>query len=516
MIQRLLRTLIHLKPKQICYQLKNRIIKQSYKEHILDKTVQKIFFEQSIPKYVSVKGNNFTFVNLSTEFKSWNDTQFGMLWAYNLNYMDWLLQEDMSFEEGAKWIDKFVDEINSNKVGLDPYPIALRGINWIKFISKHNDLINDKQLSKWNNSLYSQYKLLERKLEYHLLGNHLLEDIYSIYIASIYFQDKKLFKKSFRLLLKELKEETLNDGAHYEQSPMYHCILLDRLLDCYNISIHNIFYDGQETINNSLKMYTEKMLGHLSAIVYKDKTIPLLNDSANGIAPTSSEIFSYSQHLKLEWDDIKLSDSGYRKLVNNYFESIIDVGNIKATYQPGHTHADTFNFELRVGGVPFIVDTGISTYEKNARRQYERSTAAHNTVSIMGEDSSEVWGGFRVGRRAKVTLLNDTNDSVTALHNGFGKLGTHTRTFTISDDCFEITDNVSTNNSAVSYLHLAPEVEIISYTNELVNTSIGDIFIENAENIEIVECAISNQFNVLIETKCIVLTFSDFIKLKIK
>ena len=49
--------------------------------------------------------------------------------------MDWLQQEDMTYENGAEWIDKFIDELSDNLVGLDPYPIALRGINWIKFIS---------------------------------------------------------------------------------------------------------------------------------------------------------------------------------------------------------------------------------------------------------------------------------------------------------------------------------------------------------------------------------------------
>ena len=39
------------------------------------------------------------------------------------------------------------------------------------------------------------------------------------------------------------------------------------------------------------------------------------------------------------------------------------------------------------------------------RRRYDRSTAAHNTVSIDGTDSSEVWQIFRVGRRAKAYPL---------------------------------------------------------------------------------------------------------------
>ena len=92
------------------------------------------------------------------------------------------------------------------------------------------------------------------------------------------------------------------------------------------------------------------------------------------------------------------------------------------------------HYELRIGGKLFVIDTGISTYEKTARRQYERGTAAHNTVMIGDKNSSEVWGGFRVGRRARVTLLKDSPNEVEAWHDGFGSLGRHRRKFTIDKD----------------------------------------------------------------------------------
>ena len=80
----------------------------------------------------------------------------------------------------------------------------------------------------------------------------------------------------------------------------------------------------------------------------------------------------------------------------------IDFGKIGPSYQPGHAHSDTFNFELIKNGNPFIVDTGVSTYEKNERRQIERSTSSHNTITIGDYEQSEVWGGFRVAKRAKI------------------------------------------------------------------------------------------------------------------
>ena len=510
-------TLKHLKIIQIFYQVKYRLIKYKFNQiEVKINNVTPILHTKSISKGVIYTNNTFIILNITSEFKSWNNTQYGMLWAYNLNYMDWLLQPDMDFEEGAKWINRFIDDVDSNTIGLDPYPIALRGINWIKFISIHFNKLNAEQLKTWNNSLYSQYKLLEKKLEYHLLGNHLLEDAYSLYIASIYFQDEKLYAKSSKLLLRELKEQILNDGSHYEQSPMYHSILLDRLLDCYNISVHNIFFEGQKTINNSLKGYAGRMLGHLSRIVYNDQTIPLLNDSANGITSTPTDLFDYAKRLNIEWSNINLGDSGYRKFVNKHFESIVDIGNIKATYQPGHSHADTFNFELRIDDKPFIIDTGISTYEKNTRRQYERSTVAHNCVSIKGTNSSEVWGGFRVGRRAKVTILESTDSSVTASHDGFGQIGTHSRTFTLSNDWLEISDNISTNNSAISYLHFAPDVSILSYNNRKIVTDNATVNVENAELVEIIKGKVAFEYNNIVDVNIALIHFKISLKFKIR
>ena len=43
-------------------------------------------------------------------------------------------------------------------------------------------------------------------------------------------------RKGKKLLLRELKEQVLNDGMHYERSPMYHLIILERLLDALNFA----------------------------------------------------------------------------------------------------------------------------------------------------------------------------------------------------------------------------------------------------------------------------------------
>ncbi len=80
---------------------------------------------------------------------------------------------------------------------------------------------------------------------------------------------------------------------------------------------------------------------------------------------------------------------------------IIDCGQIGPDYQPGHAHCDTLSYELAIDGRKVVVDSGVCDYELSQERAYARSTKAHNTVIVDGEEQSEMWGAFRVARRAR-------------------------------------------------------------------------------------------------------------------
>lgn len=506
-IGKVIHTLKHLKPRQIGYQLYYRLHKTDFvKEEISD--VISITIAYGVKKQISLIGKDiFNFLNIRFSPSSWNDSSKGMLWAYNLNYMDYLLQPDISKEEGLRLIEKFMQELSTNKVGLDPYPIALRGINWIKWMAANGAELDEEIKKRINDSLYSQYRLLEKKLEWHLMGNHLLEDAYSLTIGAIYFNDSRMWSKASRILLAQLKEQVLDDGAHYEQSPMYHCILLDRLLDVINVSVNNPrFGDSQEVENSVMKGTAEAMLGHLENIVWNDGTIPLLNDSAYGIAPSPEEIRDYAKRLGLSWKPLPLNECGYRKLSNGRIEAVIDTGDITASYQPGHTHADTFNYELRLDGKPFIVDTGISTYDKTARRQYERGTAAHNTVTVEGRDSSEVWGGFRVGNRAKVKIHNESERIVEVSHDGYRPCF-HTRRFEMTDNGFHVRDSLTADRTGVSRIHFAPGVKPVQTGNDTITMEEATIRIEGARNVRISDERVSTEYNRFRDIKVAEITF---------
>ena len=469
------------------YQVKYRLTKPAYKPYDASpfKINDSVFKICPIGKYSCLRDEMFSFLNLEHAFEGWNFTENGMLWAYNQNYFDWINQTSFAKEEGCKWIDKFIEELPCHKVGLDPYPTALRSINWVKFFSNYPDCATETRL----NSLYSQLKLLEKKLEYHLLGNHLLEDAYALYIGAAFFNDGQMLIKASKLLRTQLAEQVLPDGAHFEQSPMYHCILLDRLLDCINIKPESELVD-----------FATKMLGHLESIVWSDNTIPLMNDAANGIAPPPEQIFDYARRLGLRWEAIPLKESGYRKMTSEAMEAIVDVGNITATYQPGHTHADTFNYELRIDGKPFVVDTGISTYNKTERRQLERSTKAHNCIVVDGRNSSEVWGGFRVGKRANVEIAGQARNEVAACHDGFGK--PCKRRFEMTEKGFTIEDWY--DGEAVSYVHLAEDADE------------HRVSVEGAISIDVKPWQYSVKYNEFLNGKVMVIRFNNHIKYTIR
>ena len=490
----LFRTVRHLKPTQVFYQLRCRLVKPTYKALVAPDIDIPRWKAKPIVKYKCCEGNRFVFLNLKSEFAGWSLTGNGMLWAYNQNYMDWLGQDGITEEEGCKWIDKFIEELPNNRVGLDPYPIALRSINWVKFFCSYPETATKTRLD----SLYSQVMLLEKKLEYHLLANHLLEDAYALYICAIFFNDSRLLKKAEKLLLSQLEEQLLPDGAHYEQSPMYHCILLDRLLDCININQGEWGHHTSYVLH--LTSFASRMLGHLESIVWKDGMIPLLNDSAYGIAPTVEQLFDYARRLGIEWKPIPMKACGYRKLKLGRMEAIVDVGNITATYQPGHTHADTFNYESRIDGKPFVVDTGISTYDKNERRQLERSTVAHNTVSVERRDTSEVWGGFRIGRRCHTEITDDTEKTIVASHNGFVK--TCRRRFEMTDEGLVVEDWY--DGEAVSYVHLAEDADA------------ERVCVEGASTIDMKPWEYSTEYNWFHEGKVMEIHFNGYLKYLIR
>jgi len=71
-------------------------------------------------------------------------------------------------------------------------------------------------------------------LEFHLLGNHLLANAKALVFAGCFFSGDEAdgwLRTGLDLLEAEFAEQILDDGAHFELSPMYHAVILEDVLD---------------------------------------------------------------------------------------------------------------------------------------------------------------------------------------------------------------------------------------------------------------------------------------------
>jgi len=558
-------TIRYLRPIQIRYQLWYRV-RRAWRKFSgftyplsYPQEGSPLQFTPWIDKTTSYRNGTYIFLNQSETNSPFGGKIRGALWRYNLYYMDYLLQPGMDKETGLQLIEGFIQKLSVTPEALEPYPIALRGINWIKFLSqveerntpsfdldsknestglnspptgrgKTDEGISKKspesvrgleqnriikhierqppRIANINASLYAQYHILLDNLEYHLMGNHLLEDGFSLLFGAFYFKDQMLYDYAGKILHRELKEQVLADGAHFELSPMYHQILLDRLLDCINLLQNNPFFSDQYSLLEKMQSIAEKMLGWLDAITFSNGEIPLLNDTAPGIAPTIAQLNAYAESLNFELQTLnfKLHDSGYRRYNGRNYECILDIGQVGPNYQPGHAHADTFNFVLNVKNKPIIVDTGISTYDTGETRLKERGTAAHNTVTIMDKNSSEVWSSFRVANRAEVQIMEDKPDNVVASHNGYRSVGTkHRREWLFDKDSVTIFDKIiGQQKSGTAHFHLAPGI-LPDQTKTGFKIDNAIIYFKGTQRLELIKAQLPCGYNV----------FSDHYKIEV-
>ena len=522
-------TVRYLKPIQIYYRIyysiRNRIRKPrltipSGKENL---NYSFLSFVHGIDPLESYCNGSFTFLNQTVKRFSpplvgrgqgegidWNFPDHGKLWTYNLNYFDYLLQPTMTRERGLELILDFICSNETHTIGLDPYPTSLRIVNWIKFISRHS--IDDPIIIA---CLHDQCKLIKKNIEYHLLGNHILENGFALFTAGLFFNDQHFYKKGKQILTTQLNEQILADGGHFELSPMYHAIVLNRLLD-----VVNILQNNQET-NQELLFFVKKkatgMIFWIREMTFFSGDIPLFNDSANKIAPDAKQLIYYAARLKLPLqkpDGYTLSTSGYKRYNSGRYEMFIDAGEVGPQYISGHAHADMLNFELYVDEKPYIVDTGTSTYLLGPVRSNERSTSAHNTVTIGATDQSEMWGSHRVGRRANIRIMNENSKELCASITGFPPLNaTHQRTFRFQEDRIEILDVISNNRDlkGAAYFHFFPGV-MVEIIDDQIQTSYGLLSFESNDSMEVGEFNYAPEFNKTIPAPMLKVVFSKCLK----
>ena len=408
----------------------------------------------------------------------WDGPQRDKLWRYNQHYFDDLNAKDADLRHG--WHEWLVEDwVSQNPpgqgVGWDPYPTSLRIVNWIKW-----SLGGGRLSAASIQSLAIQARLLSQRLEFHLLGNHLFANAKALVFSGLFFEGPEadtLLKTGLEILTDEIPEQILADGGHFERSTMYHALALEDVLDLCNVvrcyepsySRSSLNAAGLAACQQSCERRAPEMIQWLKAMQHPDGEIGFFNDAAFGVAPSSAELEGYAGRLgfsstRSEEPLVYLQQSGYVRLQSHDAVALIDVAPIGPDYLPGHAHADTLSFELSLGQRRVIVNGGASVYGTGPERHRQRSTGSHSTLVVDGENSSEIWAGFRVARRARVLECEVGEGQsfwVRAAHNGYSRLTgqpIHRREWRLSEGAFQVRDAVTGSGGHLIeiFFHLGP------------------------------------------------------------
>lgn len=496
-VMRIVHTVKYLKPSQIYFQLVNRVRKRTS----IDEINESPFFIKEFSCYIpeldadekyaerfainKLLEDTVTILNSESLFpyEKWHNDEKSHLWNFNLHYLEYCIPLAAKYAQtrDAKYLNKCEDILKSwlefgvrDKDAANAYTISLRTINILIIISCIGNDMDSKIKMQLLDSVYAQYKWLQKNTERHLLGNHYFENLKAIVIGSVFFDDKETYEKYVQLLLKEMNEQILQNGLHFELSLMYHKIILEDL-----IRVGYVLQQAEKKEVDAIVSAIEKMS---QALLYLESDMgktPFFNDAADGVSKTISQLLDAASSL------FHINVAGQNKSeptkVDGYFKyyshenrcaTLIDCGEIGPSYMPGHGHCDCLSFEVSVDNCPLFVNSGTYLYQ-GKERSWFRATNAHNTVVINGREQSECWGEHRVARRIhNVNFSVKQNEFIGEYKNYCGEK--HIRTFTFEENVIRVSDFTEAKGSGEqkvqSFLHIAPEYNVEEQTDSIVVT----------------------------------------------
>ncbi len=408
------------------------------------------------------------------------DIKADRLWVVTLHYQHWAVElaqiiahtERQAHQKSATellvhyttdWLKHCdISQSAARPLAWNSYAIATRLVSWGRVLALCGHQLNESHpqfLNTLLESLFRQASWLARHLEWDLRGNHMMRDLVGLAWAARMFhkhrdhhhvyQWQKLIEKH---LPSQLNEQILPDGGHYERSPMYHLQMMHDLMDLLDVI-------SPGPLSQQLLGKLELMSSCALITRHPDQQIPLLNDaSLHSEYDAPSTLLRSQRYLGTYETDLplgthQLSSTGWIIHHDEHWSVIFDTAPLGPSFQPGHSHADSLTLEASFAGKRLFVDPGTFCYDHDPTRQYDRSTAAHNTVCIDNANSSDVWHIFRLASRAVTKDIDltsfDNGFEATASNDGYKRLDPsllHQRRLVLTDQQLLIIDHLTGQN----------------------------------------------------------------------
>lgn len=416
----------------------------------------------------------------------------------------WRLSGDIRFANAvAEQLDSWLHQ-NPYGIGMNwrsGLELGIRLINWVWAFDliKESNVIKGQLQNRMLDSISRHIWEIDRKYSRgSSAGNHLIGEATGVFVATSYFGNlrnaSKLQKKSKSIINREILNQTFSDGGPLEQTISYHLFIMQ-----FFVLAGIVARASCEDFPKSYWSRLEKMFEFQGVMRNSGDSQPAFGDSDDGyVLDIGNEPRNINEWLAVgavlfnrsdfkawaggytepvEWllgksgrqrfkaipkhknktnTSIAFKQSGYYLLQHGDFDSrdhisvVFDCGSLGMGALAGHGHADALSFTLRALGTDILVDPGTYDYFSYPEwRKYFRSTRAHNTVVIDGQDQSEMLGLFLWGKRAKSECLSwqptEIGGKVIGQHDGYMHLDdpvTHKRMLDLDGQELVIRDDI--------------------------------------------------------------------------
>lgn len=451
----------------------------------------------------------------------------------------WLTSDERYAEAFARQMESWMAQ-NPPGEGINWFSsleIAFRSISWIWAFNffKDSPHLSPALFQKALKFLYLQARHIEKYLStFYSPNTHLTGEALGLYYLGTqlpFFARAREWKNAGEeILFAELDRQILADGVYFEQTTWYQRYTADfytHFLILKALQKDKPFGWREKKLKKDL----QSQLDFLMYITRPDGTTPLIGDDDGGrllplgnarsddfrstlaagavlfergdykfvaenaaeelvwlFGPDGPPAFDALEARRPEKTSAAFADGGYFVMRDGWDVTdnflLIDAGPHGAL-SGGHAHADALAIDLAAGGRSLLVDAGTYTYHESIEmRNYFRSTAAHNTLTVDGQSSSEPGGKFdwltRAGASLEKWITEERFDFLSASHDGYERFldapVRHRRSiFFLKNDYWIMRDFAETagpHDYALNF-HFAPDVAPRLYRSEKGKTFVG-------------------------------------------
>jgi hypothetical protein len=452
------------------------------------------------------------------------------------------------------WIEQCPEGWGPNWVS--PLELGIRLINWSVtwqllggmrakiFTTPEGEAFRDR----WLDCIYRHTRMISGNLSrFSSANNHLIGEAAGVYVAAstwpLWPQMSEWGERCRKILEEECHKQNAPDGGNREQAFAYQTFVLDFLL------LAGLAARARgEDFSPIYWRRIEVMIDFLASMTNVAGRLPMIGDADDGFAVKLAAEPGFSPHtsliatgavlfgradlaskagaldgktatllgveaqrrlaqLKIRGRQgfkprLQFAESGYY-LMGTAFETpdevrlLVDSGPLGYLSIAAHGHADALSMVLSIGDREILVDPGTYAYHTDpAWRRYFRSTLAHNTVGIDGEDQSVQSGNFMWTRHAHARCIEfetgDDRQRFLGEHYGYQRLEdpvVHRReiVFDAQRKLIEVTDMIrcEREHRARRAWHFAEDCQVERMGNGLkVTSGQTQVFFEAREELE--------------------------------